>query len=277
MTGEARRSVVSADGTRIEFRQLGSGPGLILVHGGMGASQNLVNLAAELANDFELLVPDRRGRGRSGPHGQAYGIAREAEDLLAIAADTGATRVFGLSSGALVTLEAARRSAALAKIALYEPPLSAGGSVPTGWLPRFDREIAAGRTTSALITALKGARLEPTMARLPRALLRPMFALAPRLRPAPVDDIPIHDLVPTMHFDMRLVREMADTTAAYANIDADVLLLGGGKSPAYLRASLDALEGALPRSQRVMLPALGHTGPEDRPEQVAEVLRPFFH
>ena len=101
MVAADRGSVVSADGTRIEFRRLGSGPVVILVHGGMGASQNLAKLAAALADEFELIVPDRRGRGRSGPHGQNYGIAREAEDLLALVADTGPTRIFGLSSGAI--------------------------------------------------------------------------------------------------------------------------------------------------------------------------------
>jgi pimeloyl-ACP methyl ester carboxylesterase len=276
MVAADRGSVVSADGTHIEFRRLGSGPAVILVHGGMGASQNLANLAAALSDEFELIVPDRRGRGRSGPHGKNYGIAREAEDLSALVADTGATRIFGLSSGAIATLEAARRNPALAKVALYEPPLSARGSVPLEWVPRFDAEIAAGRTSSALITALKGMRADPVMSRLPRFLLRPLFALAPTSKTADADDIPIRDLVPTMHYDTELVRETADTTASYATIGADVLLLGGSKSPAYLGTALDALEHVLPHSRRVTLPGLGHTGPEDQPERVAELLRPFF-
>jgi pimeloyl-ACP methyl ester carboxylesterase len=276
MVAADRSSAISADGTPIEFRRLGSGPVAILVHGGMGASQNLVRLAAALADEFQLIVPDRRGRGRSGPHGQNYGIAREAEDLLALVADTGATRIFGLSSGAIATLEAARRNPALAKVALYEPALSVGGSVPLEWVPRFDAEIAAGKTSSALITALKGMRADPVMSRLPRFLLRPLFALAPISNTADADDIPIRDLVPTMHYDTELVRETVDTTAIYASIGADVLLLGGSKSPAYLGTALEALERVLPHSQRVTLPGLGHTGPEDRPERVAEQLRPFF-
>jgi pimeloyl-ACP methyl ester carboxylesterase len=276
MVAADRGSVVSADGTPIEFRRLGSGPTVILVHGGMGASQNLMKLAAALADELELIVPDRRGRGRSGPHGENYGIAREAADLLALGADTGATRIFGLSSGAIATLEAARRNPALVKVALYEPPLSVRGSVPLEWLPRFDAEIAAGKTSSALITALKGMRVDPVMSRLPRFLLRPLFALAPISKTADAEDIPISELVPTMHYDTELVRETADTTAVYASIGADVLLLGGSKSPDYLGTALDALEHVLPSSRRVTMPGLGHTGPEDQPERVAEQLRPFF-
>jgi len=58
-------------------------------------------------------------------------------------------------------------------------------------------------------------------------------------------------------------------------------LLGGSKSPAYLKAGLDALEKVLPHVTRVELPGLGHgaTGNTDRggrPERAAAVLRQFF-
>lgn len=79
-----------------------------------------------------------------------------------------------------------------------------------------------------------------------------------------------------MHYDTELVRETADTAAVYASVSADVLLLGGSESPAYLRTAFDALERVLPHSRHVTLPGLGHTGPEDQPEPVAEQLRPFF-
>jgi len=61
--------VVSRDGTTIGYRQMGSGPGLVLVHGGMQASQNLMKLATALAAEFTVCVLDRRGRGLSGPFG----------------------------------------------------------------------------------------------------------------------------------------------------------------------------------------------------------------
>lgn len=64
--------VRSADGTTIGYRCGGSGPGLILVHGGMLASQHFTKLAAALSSDYTVHVPDRRGRGLSGPHGDDY-------------------------------------------------------------------------------------------------------------------------------------------------------------------------------------------------------------
>jgi pimeloyl-ACP methyl ester carboxylesterase len=42
-------SVTSADGTTIGYRQIGSGPGVILLHGGMQASQHYMRLGRALA------------------------------------------------------------------------------------------------------------------------------------------------------------------------------------------------------------------------------------
>jgi pimeloyl-ACP methyl ester carboxylesterase len=110
-----------------------------------------MDLAGVLADGFTVHVPDRRGRGLGGPHGADFSVRREVEDLQALSA---ATRIFGLSSGALVTLRTALETPSLERIALYEPPLSVAGSAPFGWIPRHQREIAAGRTVSALVTAL---------------------------------------------------------------------------------------------------------------------------
>ncbi|HUR01423.1 MAG TPA: alpha/beta hydrolase [Nonomuraea sp.] len=202
--------VRSADGTTIGYRRCGRGPGLILLHGAMLAAQHFMGLAAALSADFTVYVPDRRGRGLSGPHGDDFSVMREVEDLRALVTATGATRVFGLSSGALVTLRTALTTPALDRIALYEPPLSIDDSVPMGWLARYDRQIAAGKIGSALVTALKGLDAEPVLGRVPRFVLVPLMAIGMRVRgDLPEDDVPIKALVPTQHFDMRIVRDMA--------------------------------------------------------------------
>src|SRR5262249_28456443 len=153
--------VRSSDGTAIGYRQYGSGAGLILVHGGMKAAQHFSKLADALGKSFRLYVPDRRGRGMRGPQGEDFGGRREGEDMQALIAATGARFIFGLSSGALVSLRTALFTPAVDHVALYEPPLSINGSVPTAWVPRFDREIAAGRPAAALVTALKGTGVDP--------------------------------------------------------------------------------------------------------------------
>jgi pimeloyl-ACP methyl ester carboxylesterase len=82
----AKNAVTSKDGTSIGFRQLGDGPGVVILHGGALASQHYMKLSAALADEFTVYVPDRRGRGMSGPYGPHYCIEREDEDLDAIIA-----------------------------------------------------------------------------------------------------------------------------------------------------------------------------------------------
>jgi pimeloyl-ACP methyl ester carboxylesterase len=100
------KTITSADGTVVQYRQFGNGPGLVLLHGGMMAAQNFMQLGTLLMNHYTIYIPDRRGRGQSGL-GSAPGLDREAQDLVAVVTATGATSVFGLSSGAVIALQTA--------------------------------------------------------------------------------------------------------------------------------------------------------------------------
>jgi pimeloyl-ACP methyl ester carboxylesterase len=273
--------VVSADGTRIGYRQLGSGPGLMLVHGGMQSSQNFTRLAAALADTFTLYLPDRRGRGLSGPHGNAYCLARECEDIQALVDQTGADNIFGLSSGAIVVLQSALvRPHSLRKVALYEPPLPVGGFSPISWVPRFDSEIARGELAAAMVTVMKGTGDSSFLTLLPRFVLVPLLKLAVEAdaREAQGDNIPIKALIPTMHFDPQLVVEMEGKLETFRALQAEVLLLGGSQSQKYLTAALDALGGVLPHARRVEFSGVGHLAADNsgQPERVAQELRAFF-
>lgn len=279
MNGYGKGEVRSADGTTIGYRRWGDGPALILLHGGMLASQHLTRLAEALAGDFTVYAPDRRGRGLSGGHGDDYGVAREVEDVRALLAETGANRIFGLSSGGLVALRTALAVPELERVALYEPPLVAVGAMPLDWLPRYEREIAAGRTGAALVTVLKGMEVEPVLGRVPRFVATPLMTIAARMGREPSgDEVPVMALVPTQRFDIRLIQEMAGTAEEYASVPASVLLLGGARSPAYLRTALSRLAAVLPHARSVTFPRLDHSGPtnDGHPLVVADALRDFF-
>jgi pimeloyl-ACP methyl ester carboxylesterase len=113
--------VVSRDGTRIAFDRSGTGPAVILVTGALGGRGGFAPLVALLAPRFRVVRYDRRGRGDSGDT-PPYAVAREVEDLEAMLDETGgAAFVYGISSGAVLALEAASRlPAKVAKLALYE-------------------------------------------------------------------------------------------------------------------------------------------------------------
>lgn len=102
-------SAVSKDGTSIGYRIYGQGPGLLIVQGAMGIASNYDQLARALATHFTVYVPDRRGRGRSPrPFTPDHAIERDVEDVQSVVEKTGAHWLFGLSSGAIIALEATR-------------------------------------------------------------------------------------------------------------------------------------------------------------------------
>ena len=277
----ATGSVISADGTTIGYRRYGHGPGVVLVHGGMQGAQNFAKLALALADSFTVYVPDRRGRGLSGPFGPRYGMDRECEDLGALLSQTGASDVFGLSSGALIVLRAALSNPSIRRAALYEPPFPVADLSLVGWASRFDEEVDRGDLASALVTALKATGDPSIFTRLPRRVLTPPLRLAvwaDRRRPAAGNDIPFAALIPTLHYDTTLVREMEGKFDECRTIAAEVLLLGGSRSQPFLRAALDSLAHAIPRAARVELPNVGHVAADNdgKPALVARELRRFF-
>src|SRR6476620_7222829 len=108
------RTVTSKDGTTIAFDQSGEGPALILV-GGMFEQRAMVSETAQLAalpllaQHFTVFHYDRRGRGDS-TDAQPYAVEREIEDIDALIDAAGGTAfLFGISSGAVLALDAAAR------------------------------------------------------------------------------------------------------------------------------------------------------------------------
>ncbi len=279
-TQSTLHTVISADGTIIGYRQFGHGPGLILVHGGMQASQNFVKLAEALADRFTVYVMDRRGRGMSGAYGEHYCLTRDVEDVQAIVSKTGAHFIFGLSSGAIITLQSALKTPALKKAAIYEPPLPVDDhDIPDSWVTSYDRAIAKGNLAEALVSVLKGTDDSP-MALIPRFILVPMLNLGIRgnANESKAGEIAIKDLIPTMHYDAQIVNETRGQIDRYKAVQADMLLLGGNRSRSFLKKALDRLGNVLTHSQRIEFTGVGHLAADNdgKPEMVAQALKGFF-
>lgn len=277
-------AATASDGTILGFRRFGSGPAIVVLHGTMSSSANHTELAEALAGTFTVIVPDRRGRGMSGPWGPAYGIGAEVDDLRRILAQTGARAVFGVSTGGIVALHAALAGLPLDRVAVYEPPLFADPALPAATLARFDREMTAGRVAAALTTAMRGAEMGPTLLRvLPRAIVERMAAaFMARQERAPAGPyLPMGALARTLHHDLRIVVEASGPQDRLRSVESDVLLLSGTKSPRYLRAASALLAELLPHARRVDLPGLDHAASWDRalggrPEPVAAELSRFL-
>jgi pimeloyl-ACP methyl ester carboxylesterase len=280
--------VTSADGTRIAYRRFGRGPALVLLHGSMETSSNHIRLAQELAEGFTVYVPDRRGRGRSGPHGPEYALGREVEDVRALLTATAATKLFGVSAGGVVALETARVVPAVRKLVLYEPALlGQGAPISFDWIARFDTEMAAGDVAAALVTSMIGLRLGPPVLKVvPRRLLVSLTRKLMKSEDAKAKpgEVTMRMLAPSVRYEGRLLEEAAGTVSGYAGLQAKVLLLGGAKGLPWLKPSLAELARTLPSVERIEYPGLDHGGssdvtkanPKGRPEVVAKDMRRFL-
>lgn len=272
--------VISKDGTNVGYRQTGSGPGVILVHGGMMTSKNFMKLAGFLSGEFTVYIPDRRGRGLSGPFGPNYGIASESEDLQALIHKTAADKIFGLSSGAIGVLQTATVAPALKKVVLYEPPVPVKGTNPAAWGSRYETALSRGNFGKAMFTAIKGTDDPSLFTALPDFLVAPLLNMGinAEAKKQAGDDVPLKSLIPTIHYDLILVRESPGLIDRCKEIKAEMLLMGGTRSQRYLKRALDTLSTALPYAKRVELRGLGHTAADNggSPEKIAKELLTFF-
>jgi pimeloyl-ACP methyl ester carboxylesterase len=280
--GPALGEVRSADGTTIGYQRVGTGPAVVLLHGAGQSSGNLTRLARALSGAFTVYVPDRRGRGRSGPYGEFHGLSTELEDLSALLDASGASRLFGLSSGAVIAIEAALVRPDITKLALYEPPLTFDGVVHGEWAPRYERQVNAGKPGAALVTVLKATADRTSLIRwIPRRPLAAALDFAIKRtanRPAPDGLMSPRELVPTLRYDAQTVNGAAGALERFGVLSCEVLLLGGSRSARNLTASVDGLCRVLPGARRVVIRGTGHTAPDNsrQPDRVAAVLHDFF-
>lgn len=277
-------TVTSKDSTPIGYRQIGSGPGLILMHGAMESSLGHVELAQALADTFTCYLPDRRGRGLSGSYGNDYSLQKDIEDVDALLSATGARYVFGVSSGAIMMLEAARQLPAIRKAAIFEPPIVIDNSLDLSFLKKYEKELEEGDTISALVTAMLGAQMGPPMFQsFPRGVLKWMTKkmVEQEDKKAKPGDVTMRMLAPTLRYEFQFASRAAQMLPTFRDIKAQLLLMRGTKSPAYLRTAVGALAKVRPDAKLVELEGMHHGASGNRnrggqPKKFAQVLREFF-
>ncbi|KAH0566153.1 hypothetical protein GP486_000456 [Trichoglossum hirsutum] len=289
-------TVISKDGTTIGYRQLGQGPGLVILHGAMESSQSHIQLAEVLSPEFTVYLPDRRGRGLSGPYSSTHTIQTDIDDVSALIDKTAATNIFGVSSGAIIAMHACLQLPAVKKVAIFEPPIGVDRESSAQMMQRFDSEISEGKTSAALVTAMKATEMGPPIFKyFPRRLLEWLTTMAMSHEKSPptssshggdetVAPATFRELAPTLHYDFQLSLSLSDeeSISNLREITTEVLLLSASQSPQYLRSAVDRLENVLPNiNRRVNFTGAGHgvTGNVDRrgqPKRAAEELQKFF-
>jgi pimeloyl-ACP methyl ester carboxylesterase len=260
-------TVESRDGTTIAYETGGEGPPLILVDGALchrevGGSRPL---AERLADHFTVYSYDRRGRGESGDTAP-FAVEREVEDLEAlIEAAGGSARVYGISSGAALALEAAARGAAISELVLYEPPFIADGGrppVPADIVAQLEDLLAADRRGDMV-------RLFMRVVGAPR-----IVAALMRLLPGWSK---LKGVAHTLPYDLAVVVDKAQGTLLPAEewtcVTMPTTVVIGGKSPAWWQTSTTALTRALPNAEHRVLDGQNHMV---KPKALAPLLIELF-
>jgi|SRR5688572_547680 len=236
-------SVRSADGTSIGYIKLGSGPGLVVVHGSLTKGDEWLPASSALANRFTCYLLDRRGRGRSGDSVE-YSLSKECEDIKAVLDVAGSEpSLLGHSYGAICALEAANRFA-VSKLVLYEPPLPIHETVIGQAFEDFRAAVDRNEFDEALVIAL-------------RDLVKMAHEDVAGLRRSPHWS-GMAALTPTWTRECEEVKQLDFGVARFAGVTSPTLLLvGTATARHHIEASL-ALERTLPNVRSVQLQNQGH-------------------
>lgn len=273
------RALRTDDGVELAYRDLGTGPDVVILVHGQGASYRQWNARAEelAATGRRVLVPDLRGHHFSRtPRSAALTMRRLAEDIrqLADAAQAPRVHLAGWSLGGLVVQRLAHdHPARVASLCLVNTfaDWRAGG--------RFRRhvrvpvEVAAG---FGLMGILPRARVERMMERTTRAL----FTSSTRARRPDLVEICVEDFA--RNAPRREIRTIArkgsarfDSTGWLPDVRCPVLIVAGGRDhvPEYMPREMHRL---LPVAELAWWPDLGHMIPIDDPAGFHEEYTSFL-
>jgi proline iminopeptidase len=263
--------VLTEDGRELWTSVSGSGPAVVLVHGGPGLWDMFGELAAALADRFTVWRWDQRGGGRSAPGGP-YTIGRFVADLDAVVAAAGApVAVVGHSWGAQLALRHALAHPDRVTRLVY---LSGTGLSVDSWKPahnaaavrRLGPDAARLRTLegrAAAVLQWSADVADPARAAaIAEAMATPWFPVAMDVHRGITGDV-------AAHWD-----EAAIETACRA-LRVPTLILEGAEDNRP-RWAVDSLAAALPHVTRVTLPGVGHLPWLEAPDAALPPLRDFL-
>ncbi|GLQ55992.1 alpha/beta fold hydrolase [Devosia nitrariae] len=261
-------TVTSKDGTVVGYDSKGSGPAIVLVAGATqyravdSTTPVMIDL---LADRFTIINFDRRGRGESGDTGP-YAVAREIDDIATLidAAAGGKAGLFGMSSGAVLALEAAAAlSEKVTGVVMYEPPVDPDQNSETSWQEHAEMAALAetGDAAGMMVKFVTGVGMPPEAVE--------GFQQSPAW--ADYEAVGL-----TLEHDYRIMAEATDGNRAperWQRARMPVLVIDGDASFPFMKAGADWVAAALPNSTRRTLAGQSH---EFDPKVLGSVLAEFF-
>ena len=255
---------VDAGGIRVAYEQKGSGPAVLLLHGGLADHREWAG-QLELAGEFTLIAWDAPGCGESDDPPDPFGMGDYADTLAAFldAIEVERPAVVGLSFGSTLALElACRHPARLRALVLVSAYAGWAGSLPPAEVEeRYTAMLAAldgppDELVRDFVATLHGDGTPP-------AIVEGIAAMAAEFRPAPT---------------RTMLRAMAecDLRPALPSVTVPTLLLHGGldvRSP--LRAA-EEIHAAIRGSTLTVLADARHQLNVEAADETTAHLRAFL-
>lgn len=245
----------------LPLQVLGAGPRVVLLHGGPGLDHHcLLPLATELADAFEVVLPDLPGHGAEA-HGRpptlSEVVAHVERFLLGVRGQIHA--LVGHSLGAWVAREVARRGRfSPAAWVLIAPPCGGRAAPPWPALRRAGR--ASGMSAAEQL-------LQEVRAQTGR---QPSADFAEALRAS--------TLHAGAHYEalIRALTAQLEKPTPKLKLSAPVLVLGGERDPVVMPHEAAAVAAATGNAAHVSLPAMGHYPAATEHDGAARALREFL-
>jgi pimeloyl-ACP methyl ester carboxylesterase len=226
---------IEAAGVELAYREAGSGPAVLLVHGMADDASTWDEVMVGLGERARAIAYDRRGYGASGapdPYERTT-VNEQAEDAAALlrALDAAPAVACGADLGALVCLDLARRHRALVRGAVViDPPLYA-------FAPAATEALAEQRLR--LEEALRGGGPQEAVA----AFLEETGASAERLKRA-------RAAAGAFFADYGGLATWPVTRRELRELDAPLAVLTTATAPVHARQAADALASLVPGARR---------------------------
>ena len=255
---------VDVDGTQIAYTRAGDGPAVVLLHGAPSDSRVWQWMVPDLATDHTVVAWDAPGFGRSSDIDDGWRSRQFADALAAFVAALGLERphVIGHSFGTMVALSLFRHHPAVpASLVLV------GGYA--GWAGSLPADEVARRLKMFVGMAELGDAFDP------KSYPGLFSDLVPADRDAALVALMRENLRPETIRAAGHTGAETDLRPVLPTVDVPTLVLHGEVDARSPLANAEALHAAIPTSQLVVLPGLGHACLVEDPQACAAEIRRF--
>ena len=233
--------IETLNGVQLYFEVHGSGDPLILLHGFGGCSQDWSPLITDWRANFQLIVPDMRGHGRSSNPSNVFRHRDSAADMFALLGHLGVGTFKGLG-------------------------VSGGGNVLLHLATQQPQRVQAMVLVSA--TSYFPAQARPLMRQYPNSLTEQDWEMMRRRHPG--GDPQIKTLLASTASFADSYDDLNFTPPYLSTIQARTLIVQGDRDPLYPIDISVEMAKAIPQSSLWIIPNGGHgpIGGERWPEFV---------